>query len=76
VFNVLDGVLSLAGFQVTLIGRFWVTAEGQMQNQALTTCVDLEELLLPHRLECPWNDVWCWGRDGRQQDYSHWRKFG
>jgi hypothetical protein len=28
VFNVLDGVLSLAGFQVNLIGRFWVTAEG------------------------------------------------
>jgi hypothetical protein len=27
VFNVLDGVLSLAGFQVNLIGRFWVTAE-------------------------------------------------
>jgi hypothetical protein len=36
------------------------------QNQALETCIDFEELLLPHRLECAWNDVWCWGRDGAQ----------
>ncbi len=28
-------VLSLAGFQVTLIGRFWVTPEGQVTLQQL-----------------------------------------
>jgi hypothetical protein len=36
------------------------------QNQTLETCVDYEELLLPHRPECAWNEVWCWGRDGAQ----------
>ena len=43
------------------------------QNQALKTCADFEDLLLPHHLECPWNNVWCWGRDGRQGDFSNWR---
>lgn len=43
------------------------------QDLALKTCSDFENLLLPHFWECPWNNVWCWRRDGRQQDYSHWR---
>ena len=43
------------------------------QNQALRTRLDLENLVLPHYLECPWNNVWCWSRDGHQQDYNHWR---
>jgi hypothetical protein len=36
------------------------------QNLALKTCADFENLILPHALECPWNDTWCWGRDGAQ----------
>jgi hypothetical protein len=36
------------------------------QNHALKTCADYENLLLPHHLECPWNNTWCWGRDGAQ----------
>ncbi len=36
------------------------------QNQTLKICMDYEELLLPHRLECAWNEVWCWRRDGVQ----------
>lgn len=36
------------------------------QNLALKTCTDYESLLLPHRLECHWNDTNCWGRDGAQ----------
>jgi hypothetical protein len=36
------------------------------QNHALKTCADYENLLPPHRLECHWNDTWCWGRDGAQ----------
>jgi hypothetical protein len=36
------------------------------QNLALKTCPDHENLLLPHRLECAWNNTYCWGRDGAQ----------
>jgi hypothetical protein len=36
------------------------------QNLALKTCDDYEYLLLPHALECPWNNPWSWGRDGAQ----------
>ncbi len=36
------------------------------QNLALKTCPDYESLLLPHRLECAWNDTNIWGRDGAQ----------
>ena len=43
------------------------------QNLALKTCADYEDLLLPHRLECAWNDPYSWNRDGCQINYSHWR---
>jgi ribosomal protein L32 len=36
------------------------------QNVALKSCADFGTLLLPHRFECPWNNTWCWGRDGAQ----------
>ena len=36
------------------------------QNLALKICADYEEFLAPHRLECAWNNTWCWGRDGAQ----------
>jgi hypothetical protein len=36
------------------------------QNLALKTCADYEDLLVPHRLECAWNNNYCWGRDGAQ----------
>ena len=56
------------------------------QNLVLKTCADYENLLIPHRLECHWNDTYNWGRDGAQtylgsmrnaqDDYSrqHYRK--
>lgn len=43
------------------------------QNLALKTCMDYEDLLLPHRFECTWNNTYCWGRDGSQIDHSDWR---
>jgi hypothetical protein len=43
------------------------------QNLALKSCFDYEDFLLPHRLECAWNDPWCWRRDGVKFDYSDWR---
>ena len=36
------------------------------QNQTLAACVDYQELLVPHRLECASNEVYFWGRDGAQ----------
>jgi hypothetical protein len=36
------------------------------QNLALKTCNDYEDFLPPHPLECPWNNTWCWNRDGGQ----------
>jgi hypothetical protein len=36
------------------------------QNHALKICADYENLLLPHRLECHWNDTYNCGRDGAQ----------
>jgi len=40
------------------------------QNQALRQAQDYEDLLIPHKLECPGNNVWCWGRDGHQFFHS------
>ena len=40
--------------------------ERRNQNRSLKVCIDFENLLLPHRLECAWNDTWVWGRDGSQ----------
>jgi hypothetical protein len=36
------------------------------QDLTIKTCLDFEDLILPHALECPWNNTWCWGRDGAQ----------
>ena len=36
------------------------------QNQALRHARDYEDLLLPHKLECPGNDIYEWKMDGRQ----------
>jgi hypothetical protein len=36
------------------------------QNLLLKTCLDYDNLLLPHPLECHWNNTYNWGRDGSQ----------
>jgi hypothetical protein len=36
------------------------------QDLALKVCNDYEDFLIPHRLECAWNNNYCWGRDGAQ----------
>jgi hypothetical protein len=36
------------------------------QDLALKICADYEDFLAPHRLECAWNNPYCWGRDGAQ----------
>jgi hypothetical protein len=43
------------------------------QDLALKTCADYESLLIPHELECAWNNTWCWGRDGAQMDHRRLR---
>lgn len=52
------------------------------QNHALRVCQDYEELIMPHKLECAWNNNYSWGRDGKQSlhfppnpnpEFSPWR---
>jgi hypothetical protein len=43
------------------------------QNLAIKICADYESLLIPHELECAWNNNYCWGRDGAQSDQSDLR---
>jgi hypothetical protein len=43
------------------------------QNSAVKNCVDYEDFLVPHRLQCAWNDNYCWGRDGAQCYYGSMR---
>lgn len=50
------------------------------QNTWLRDLKDFEEDgLVPHRLECPNNDVWGWRRDGRQRlqvpTSRHWSEY-
>jgi hypothetical protein len=50
--------------------------ERRAHRDALRTAVDFEDFLLPHRLECAWNEVYSWGRDGHQRYQKHprfWR---
>lgn len=39
----------------------------------------LEEFLLPHKLQCPWNEVYSWFRDGKKKyqglDASDWQRY-
>lgn len=35
--------------------------------RALEDADDPDAALAPHRLECPGNNVWSWGRDGNQR---------
>ena len=39
------------------------------QEQAIRDCKDWEELVLPQRRECRWNNVYQWKRDGRQRPH-------
>lgn len=49
------------------------------QNQYLKILGDVEEVFLPHRLECSHNNVYSWGRDGRQRyqipDHRCWSRY-
>ena len=43
------------------------------QNLALKICADYEDFVVPHRLECAWNNNYCWGRDGAQSYHGFMR---
>jgi hypothetical protein len=36
------------------------------QKAYIRSTFEYEDFLLPHRLECPWNETYSWGRDGHQ----------
>ena len=44
----------------------------RMENQRIRNCKDLEDyenLVMPDRLDCAYNETYSWGRDGKQ--YLH-----
>ena len=43
------------------------------QDLAIRICLDYDTFLVPHRLECHWNDTYNWGRDGAQC-YIEWMR--
>jgi hypothetical protein len=43
--------------------RFAARGVRRKQNQWLRGTTDFDEAIVPHRLECPWNEVYCWDRD-------------
>jgi hypothetical protein len=55
--------------------------ERRKQNRVLYAAFksgDFENLIIPHKRECPWNEVYSWGRDGNQHylgldDIDHFR---
>ena len=46
------------------------------QNRILQSCPDYETLILPHRLECAWNNTYCWRRDGGHHYVDPWYEAG
>jgi hypothetical protein len=60
-YSAITGVRSAAHDKM-VARRCWRRA----QEQAIRDCKDWEELVIPKRLEASFNDVWSWGRDGKQ----------
>ena len=46
--------------------RNWRHAQNNALRSAIANEVDWDEFLIPARLEAAYNDVWSWGRDGKQ----------
>ena len=53
--------------------RFASRGGRRAHNRQLKCSLDFENLLLQHRLECDWNEVYAWGRDGSQIYFGDWR---
>jgi hypothetical protein len=60
-YSAITGVRS-AAYDKMVARRCWRRA----QNQTLRECIDYEELVMPKRLEAPFNNVYSWNRDGKQ----------
>lgn len=48
----------------------------RVQNQILRSALKhrlFEDLLLPHKLECPWNNTYQWARDGGKIYYGDYK---
>jgi len=52
--------------KVPMMTRNWLRGLRRRQNQWLHMLRDADEALVPHRLECPYNNTFNWERDGRQ----------
>lgn len=46
--------------------RCWRRAQNQELRNHVVNDLDWDELMIPERYEATFNDVWSWGRDGKQ----------
>jgi hypothetical protein len=55
--------------------------ERRAHKAAIHNAIKLQEydVILPHRRECRWNNVYCWSRDGKQMyqalDNRDWQRY-
>lgn len=61
-YSAVNGVTSAARDK-----RFASRGVRRKQNQWLRDTAEFDDSLAPHRLECSGNEVYGWGRDGRQR---------
>lgn len=55
--------LRVAGYDNTLAARF----ARHKQNQAVREKALEEDFLVPHKFECPFNNVYSWRQDGKKR---------
>lgn len=56
-----------ANWDKTFARRSVRRQENQVLREAIRHDDDWDEVLIPDKYECRHNDVWCWGRDGKQK---------
>lgn len=58
---------AICGYSSAKQDKRWANRQvRRTHKQAIHNCTDFEEFLLPDVYECPWNDIYMWGRDGKQ----------
>lgn len=62
-------VRSSAHGDKTTAARLFRRAQNQALRHAVANDADWDGWLLPERYECSHNDVWGWGRDGKQHPF-------
>lgn len=64
-YSAVTGVRSASWDKMTA-ARGVRRAQNEYVHNLLVGNLDWDETPIPHRLECDHNEVYCWGRDGKQ----------